>query len=144
MVVLIVVAVPIVFINEVNHLGVLLLLSEADYLKAFQADELQAQVMFLPDLHAQGIGVAQVFWGLWLLPLGYLIFRSEFLPKVLGILVLIGGLGYLIDSVAFFLLPNVEFAVSQVTGLGEILLALWLLIKGVDVKRWEERALQAA
>ena len=85
MVIFIELAIPIAFINEVNRLAVLVLLSGADYLKAFQADQLQAQVMFFLDLHAQGIGVAQMFWGLWLFPLGYLIFKSGFLPRILGI-----------------------------------------------------------
>jgi hypothetical protein len=144
MVMFILLAVPVAFINEVNHLAVLLLLSGADYLAAFRADQLQAQVMFFLDLHSQGIGVAQIFWGLWLLPLGYLIFKSGFLPKSLGILVMIGCFGYLVDSATFFFLPNIDVTVSQFTGLGEILLALWLLIKGVNVEQWEERALESA
>lgn len=144
MVIFIMLAIPIAFINEINHLAVLVLLSRADYLKAFQADQLQAQVMFFLDLHAQGIGVAQVFWGLWLFPLGYLIFKSGFLPKILGIVVMIGCFGYLIDSAIFFFLPNIDAKVSQVTGLGEILLALWLLIKGVNVEKWEKCALESA
>jgi len=144
MVIFIVLAIPIAFINEINHLAVLLLLSGADYLEAFQADQLQAQVMFFLDLHSQGIRIAQIFWGLWLLPLGYLIFKSGFLPKILGIVVMIGCFGHLIDSAIFFFLPNTDVTVSQVTGLGEILLALWLLIKGVNVEHWEKGVLESA
>ncbi len=141
MVIFILLAIPIGFINEINHLAVLLLLSGADYLKPIQADQLQAQVMFFLDLHAHGIRVAQVFWGLWLFPLGYLIFKSGFLPRVLGIVVMIGCFGHLIDCAIFFLLPHIDATVSQVTGFGEILLGLWLLIKGVNVEQWEKRAL---
>jgi hypothetical protein len=144
MVIFILLAIPIAFINEVNNLAVLLLLSGADYLKLFQVDQLRAQVMFLLDLHGQGIGIARVFWGLWLFPLGYLIFKSGFLPRILGVIVMMGCFGYLIDSAIFFLLPNVDAAVSHVTGLGEILLALWLLIKGINVEQWEKRALESA
>lgn len=141
MVIFIELAIPIGFINEVNRLAVLVLLSGADYLKAFSPDQLQAQVMFFLDLHAQGIGVAQVFWGLWLFPLGYLVFKSGFLPRILGIVVIIGGIGLLIDSAVFFLFPDSNVSVSQVTGLAEIPLGLWLLIKGVNVEQWEKRAL---
>jgi hypothetical protein len=91
-------------------------------------------------LHAQGIAVAQVFWGLWLFPLGYLIFKSGFLPRILGIVVIVGGTGLLIDSAVFFLFPDSGVGVSQVTGLAEIPLGLWLLIKGVNVEQWEKRA----
>ena len=143
MVILILLAIPIGFINEINHLAVLLLLSGADYLKPIQADQLQAQAMFFLDLHAHGIRVAQVFWGLWLFPLGYLIFKSGFIPRVLGIVVLIGGFGHLLDCAIFFLLPHSDVTVSQVTGFGEILLGLWLLIRGVNVEQWEKRALAA-
>ncbi|HKZ79738.1 MAG TPA: DUF4386 domain-containing protein [Pyrinomonadaceae bacterium] len=144
MVIFIELAIPIAFINEVNRLAVLVLLNGADYVKAFQADQLQAQVMFFLDLHAQGIGVAQVFWGLWLFPLGYLIFKSGFLPRILGIIVIIGGFGLLIDSAIFFLFPDSDVRVSQITGLAEIPLGLWLLIKGVNVEQWKKRALESA
>jgi len=137
-------AIPIAFINEMNHLAVLLLLSGADHLKAFTADQLQAQVMFFLDLHAQGIGVAQVFWGLWLLPMGYLVFKSGFLPRLLGVLLMIACLGYLIDSFAFFLFPKFEGTIVWFTFLGEVLFPFWLLIKGVNVEQWEKRALQSA
>jgi hypothetical protein len=140
MVIFIEIAIPIAFINEVNRLAVLVLLNGADYVKAFPANQLQAQVMFFLDLHAQGIGVAQVFWGLWLFPLGYLIFKSGFLPRILGIVVIIGGFGLLIDSAIFFLFPDTDVRVSTVTGLAEIPLGLWLLIKGVNVEQWEKRA----
>jgi len=144
MVVFIVLAVPIAFINEVNHLAVLLLLSGADYLKAFQADQLQAQVMFFLDLHAQGIGVAQVFWGLWLFPMGYLVFKSGFLPRVFGILLMIACFGHVIESFSRFLLPNYEVNIAIFAFWGEVLFPLWLLIKGVNVEQWEKRALESA
>lgn len=144
MVIFIELAIPIAFINELNRLAVLVLLNGADYGKAFQADQLQAQVMFFLALHAQGIGVAMVFWGLWLFPLGYLIFKSGFLPRILGILVIIGGFGLLMDSAILFLLPDSGVSVSQVTGLAEIPLGLWLLLKGVNVEQWKKRALESA
>jgi hypothetical protein len=85
-----------------------------------------------------GVLVAQVFWGLWLLALGSLVFRSGFLPKLLGISALIGAAGYLIDSGAHLLASGVA-TISQFTFIGELLLPLWLLIKGVNVERWHSR-----
>ena len=82
MVVLLLVGVPIALINELNQFAALLLLSGADYLTAVEAGQLHAQVMFHLDLHEYGINIAQIFWGLWLLPFGYLVLRSGFLPLI--------------------------------------------------------------
>jgi Domain of unknown function (DUF4386) len=87
---------------------------------------------------APGVFVlAQVFWGLWLLLLGSLVFRSGFLPRLLGIAVLIGAAGYLFDSGTHLLFPG-RATISQFTALGELLLPLGLLIKGVTVERWQQ------
>ena len=144
MVVFALAAVPIAMLNEFNHFAALLFLSGADYLTAFGADQLHAQVMFFLDLHEHGIFIAQLFWGLWLFPMGYLIFKSGFLPKTIGVLLMIGCFGYLIDSFIFFLLPTIDITLSGFTFWGELLLPLWLLIKGVDVEQWEKRALESA
>ena len=136
MVVLALLGIPIAFLNEVNHLAALRLLSSADE-GAFTSTQLHAQAMLFLDMRQSGILVAQVFWGLWLLPLGLLIFRSEFLPKLLGILLVIGGAGYLIDSGTQLLFPGLAM-ISQFTFIGELLLPLWLLIKGVNVERWRQ------
>jgi len=144
MVIFALVSVPIAFINELNQFAAVLLLSGADYLTVFEADQLHAQVMFFLDLHTAGFSIASVFWGLWLLPLGYLVYKSGFLPRILGILLIIGFLGFLIDFFIFFLFPNFDVTVGDFTGIGEILIALWLLIKGVNVEQWEKRALESA
>ena len=119
-------------------------MSGADYLAAFTPDRLHAQVMFLLNLHEYGVYIAQIFWGLWLLPLGYLVFKSGFLPKILGILLVIAGLGYLFEVFTFFLLPDLEITIRMFTFWGEVFLALWLLIMGVNVEKWEERAFDSA
>jgi hypothetical protein len=120
MLILALAGIPIAFVNELNNLAVLLLLSGADYLTAFEADQLHALVMFFLDLYDRGVIIAGVFWGLWLFPLGYLVFKSSFLPRILGVLLLIGGLGYVIDTVAFFLLPNFGTEITQFTFIGEL------------------------
>jgi hypothetical protein len=81
-----------------------------------------------------------VFAGLWLLPLGYLVSRSGFLPRILGALLIIGGLGYLIDVFSAFLFPDSNLKIGLFTGLAEILFLVWLLIRGVNVERWNRRA----
>jgi Domain of unknown function (DUF4386) len=134
-------AVPIAFLNEVNHLAALRLLANADD-GAFTANQLQAQAMLFLDMRENGILFALVFWGLWLLPLGLLVFRSGFLPKLLGVLLVISGAGYVIDSGTQLLSPGLA-TISQFTFVGEILLTLWLLIRGVNVQRWQEVALHA-
>lgn len=137
-------AVPIWMLGELTQLAALVLLSGADYLKVFTADQLQALVLLFLNLHELGINIAQIFWGLWLFPMGYLVFKSHFLPGILGILLMIGCFGYVIQSFAAFLWPNFKVNIALFTGWGELLFPLWLLIKGVNVERWEKRAAESA
>jgi hypothetical protein len=116
-------AVPIAFLNEINNLAVLQLLG--------QANESQPLISVFLNLHQQGIIIAQVFWGLWLFPLGYLVYQSRFMPKIIGILLIIGCLGYVVDSFTLILLPQFRITFSEFTFLGEIIFPLWLLIKGI-------------
>jgi len=147
MVIFLLTGVPIAMLNQLNQYTALLLVSGAEYLTVFTADQLLALAPLFLDLREAGLSIAGIFWGLWLLPLGYLVLKSGYIPKILGILLLIGGFGYLIDSVTFFLFPNFVATISQITDftwVGELLLALWLLIKGVNVEQWEKRALETA
>jgi len=144
MVVFFLVSVPIAMLNMLNQFAALILLSGAEYLTAFTAEQLQTLVTLFHDLHEVGIMIAYIFWGLWLFPLGYLVFRSGFLPRILGILLMISCFGYLIDFFTFFLVPNLGVSVNMVTGWAELFLCLWLLIKGVDVEKWEKLALESA
>jgi hypothetical protein len=143
MVVFVLASAPIAMLNELNHFAVLLLLNGADYLKVFSIDQLYSQVMFFLNLHHYGTFIAQIFWGLWLLPLGYLVFKSGFLPRILGALLIIAGFGYVIDAFILFLLPDLNITISQFTFIGELLFLLWLLFKGVNVEQWEKRALES-
>ncbi len=142
MVIFMLIAVPIGMLNELNNLAVLLLLSGADYLKVFTTEQLQALMYFFLRLHGQGLNIAEIFWGLWLFPTGYLIFKSGCLPRILGILLMIGCFGYVTESLAAFLGYNVSLIFF--TSWGELLLLLWLLIKGVNVEQWKKRALESA
>ena len=140
MVVLVLVGIPIAMLNDLNQIAALLLSSGAEYLPEFAADVLPAHVMLFLDLYEYGLRIAYIFWGLWLLPLGYLVFKSGFLPRILGILLIIAGFGYLIEVVVYFLFPNFDLTIRMFTFWGEVILALWLLIKGVDVEQWQIRA----
>jgi hypothetical protein len=144
MVVLVLVGVPIAMLNDLNQMAALLLSTGAGYLTIFAADQLSAQAMFHLDLYQHGLRIAYIFWGLWLFPLGYLVFRSGFLPRVLGVLLIIAGCGYLIEFVAFFLFPSANLTIRMFTFWGEVLFALWLLIMGVNVEKWEGRVLETA
>jgi hypothetical protein len=141
MVIFLLVAVPIAMLNEINRFAVLLFVNSADSLTVFTADQLQSLVPLFLDLHEHGIGITTIFYGLWLFPMGYLVFRSGFLPRILGVLLMIGGFGYLITFLNFSLFPNFDATISNFTWLGELAFPLWLLIKGVNVERWIKRSL---
>jgi hypothetical protein len=131
------VGIPIAMLSMVNQAAAMLLLSGADYLTAFELNQLHALVMLFLELQGHSINIAQIFWGLWLLPFGYLVFKSGFIPAILGILLVIGGFGYLIDFFIKILLPDYGLTISQFTFVGELLFPLWLLIRGVNVERWK-------
>lgn len=128
MMVLALIGVPIVCANEMHQFAALLLLQNPAL--SVGGEQLLAQVMLELQLHERGIAVAHIFWGLWLLPLGWLVFKSGFLPRWLGVLLLIGGLGYLFDFFMSVLFPSAGVTVTTFTFIGELLLPLWLLIKG--------------
>lgn len=135
MVAFVVVSVPISFVNMLNKLDVLSLLSGADYLQAFTTEQLHAQVMLSLKAYSNGMLVSTIFWGLWLLPFGYLVFKSGFLPRILGVLLMVGCFGYLIDFFGRVLFPGyAEAAIASFMTLpgsfGEIGTCLWLLIMG--------------
>lgn len=124
--------------SHLNLISSLTLLSGADYLKVFQPDQLQAQATLFINLFKTGSTIAQIPFGVWLFPLGYLVFKSGFLPKILGILLIIDGFGLLIYVCQRFLLPDYTILAYPVWVIGfiaEVSLALWLLIKGVKVQK---------
>ena len=103
-------------------------------MKVFQPDQLQAQAMLFINLYKNGYIIAQIPYGIWLFPLGYLVFKSGFLPKILGILLIVDCFGLLISVLQYFLLPGYEvisYPCMVVSFIAELSLTLWLLIKGV-------------
>jgi hypothetical protein len=124
-------------------LGTLFILGGAHYLEVFEASQLQAVAYVLLRLHAQGYIISLIFFGFYCLLLGYLIFKSTFLPRTVGILLAIAGLCYLINSFAALVSPPLADFLSNFIlypGLvGEGALTLWLLIFGVNAQKWEDR-----
>ena len=143
MVIFLLVTIPIGMLNELNNVAVLFLASGADALKVFTADQRHALMLFFLDLHALGLDIT-FFGGLWFYPMGYLVFTSGFLPRILGVLLILNGLSYLIDSFAALLLPDLNVNMVMFTGWVEVVFALWLLIKGVNVEKWEKQARTSA
>ena len=132
MVIFALVSVPITMLNELTHYAALLLSSGADYLTAFEADQLQAVVMFFLDLRQYGTFIPQVL-SLWLFLLGYLVFKldySGYIPRILGVLLVVASFGYLIDGFGMLLLPSYDVSIALFTFFGELLLMLWLLWGG--------------
>jgi hypothetical protein len=140
------VGVAIAMLNQVNQSAALLLLSGVDYLKAFTADQIHAQMMIFLRLHSNGNLIGAIFWGLWLFPLGLLVFRSGYFPRILGILLMIGCFGWLVVVVQRFLLPGYPaLAYSRFAAhIAELLWMVWLLIKGVNVEQWQKSSLESA
>ena len=103
--------------------------------------------MLFLNLHFQGLVVDEIFWGLWLLPLALLVYRSRFLPRFLGVWLILNGCAYLAMSFAGLLLPQYEDTVSNITfpaQLGEIAIMLWLVIKGAKPPAPDAEAASAA
>src|SRR5258708_32015069 len=108
MVTLILVAIPIALLNEVNAIAALVLVRGADFLSVVEKPQRDALAMLFLNLHGHGFGIAEIFWGLWLFPLGLLVYRSRFLPRFLGVWLAIGGLAYVVLSLTGILLPPYE------------------------------------
>jgi hypothetical protein len=121
------------FVNVVSDAGALMLVRGGDFLSAFDKPQRDALVMLFLSLHDQQNTAAEILWGLWLLPLAILVYRSRFLPRFLGVWLVINGCAYVILSLTGLLLPQYEnkvFIGSQPALLGELVLMLWLVIRG--------------
>lgn len=130
-----------------NLVASLILLGDAPYLTAFRPDQLQALARVFLRLHGEGYNISLVFSGFYCALLGYLAFRSTFLPRFVGALLVLAGLGWLADSFANLLWPalgdHLDSYAMITSGLGEGGLCLWLLAVGVNGPRWEQRAVAA-
>ncbi len=130
------VSVPIVFANVLNEIAAMVLVSGAEFLAVFNKPQLDALAFLFYRLHGQGLNVASIFWGVWLFPFGTLVIRSGFIPRVLGVLLPIAGIGYVTSSFTTLLLPGYESTVDRIAGIlefGELPIIIWLLIWGARI-----------
>jgi hypothetical protein len=137
---LLVVSVPISLVNELNSIAALLLIQPDavpthGVLSVFTTPQRDALAMLFLNLHSQGFAIAGIFWGLWLFPLGLLVYRSRFMPRILGVLLILNCVSYVVDSLTSLLAPQHVQIVSQWTkplSFGELIFMFWILIMGAD------------
>lgn len=135
MVALVAVSVPVALVSLSARLDLLSLVTDARYADAINTQQLQADALLAVNRYYNGLTLTRVFWGAWLLPLGYLILRSGRLPRVLGGLLILGGLGYIVNASGELLVPGYADGVfarwaTRPAALGEIGTCLWLLVVG--------------
>jgi Domain of unknown function (DUF4386) len=130
--------------SSLFHLAPLVVLGGQQYLSVFKIEQLQALALMFLKLRAETTNIYMVFFGCYCLLIGYLIFRSTFMPRILGVFMVIAGLSYqlfLSPPLAVRLFP---YIVEPAGGLGELSLILWLIVFGVNSQRWKEQTSAAA
>jgi len=133
-------------LNLLNYYFVLQLLNGADFLTAFNPAQVNALVTLFLDAHSLGFTIGIAFLVPHVLILGYLIYQSGYFPKVLGILFIAAGIGYLFDSIGLLLVPSYTTTpglIAAVIAIAEIAFPVWLLIKGVNMDGWQQRMPEA-
>jgi hypothetical protein len=134
-------------VARLSLFAVLFLLGGQVYLKAFESHQLHALAYLVIRLDAYGFGVSLLFFSCHLFLNGYLIFKSGYFPRTLGILLMLGSMSYLANSLALFLAPafaEMIFPILVLAFIGELSLSLWLMGKGVNVEQWKQRAAESA
>jgi hypothetical protein len=134
---LVVASVPVAFYIIFNQSEALSLLQN-NFMTSFEQIKIQELAMSKLQMYQNGIVLIGIFWGLWLLPFGQLVYKSGFIPKIFGILLIAGGISYLIDVTAFILVPalhdKTNILVAVTSGIAELSMVLWFLIKGIKLK----------
>jgi Domain of unknown function (DUF4386) len=133
MVILILVAIPIALLNELNAIAALVLVRGVDFLAVVEKPQRDALAMLFLNLHGYGFDIAGIFWGLWLFPMGWLVYRSGFIPRVFGVLLMLNTVTFPVNSFTSLLAPQYEHAISRwmtPLGFGELVFMFWLLIMG--------------
>ena len=133
MVAFVVLAVAVSFANSFNQLAVLVILGKPEFLSAFDSAQLEGVAYLFIRLQSHGNQIIQIFWGLWLIPMGILVYRSGFIPKIIGVSLWFAAFAYLMSNFTFLLLPQYKAALSPIiTGLEmlELPIILWLVIVG--------------
>ena len=147
MVAFVLVSAAVGFLDTLNNIAALVLFRGGEFLTVFDKAQRDALGMLFIRLHSQGILIDEIFWGLWLFPFGLLVFRSRFLPRFLGVWLMINCFGYVVLSVTALFFPayyEAAFKWAQPVLFGELAIMLWLLIKGAKVPTAPPSALQPA
>src|SRR5947207_13153960 len=147
MVAFVLVSAAVGFLNTLNNIAALTLFRGADFLAVFDKPQRDALAYLFVRLHSQGISIDEIFWGVWLFPFGLLVFRSSFLPRFIGVWLMINCFGYVALSVTALFFPDyyeAAFKWAQPVLFGELAIMLWLLIKGAKVPTAPSSALQPA
>jgi len=129
-------------VNSVSDAGALMIVRGADFMAAFDKPQRDALAMMFLELHDHQNTAAEILWGVWLFPLGMLVYRSGFLPRFLGVWLIVNGVTYVLMSLTGILTPTYQDLVGrygQPALMGELALVLWLLIKGGQPPWWRER-----
>ena len=147
MVALVLVSASVGFLNTLNNIAALILFRGPEFLNIFDKTQLNALGYFFVRLYGQGITIDEIFWGVWLFPFGLLVFRSGFLPRWIGVWLMINCFGYVVLSVIGFFFPaynDKAFLYAQPVLFGEVAIMLYLLIRGAKVKSTAEPVAVAA
>jgi len=147
MVAFVLVSAAIGFLNTLNNIAALILFHGGDFLAVIDKPQRDALAMLFVRLHSHGHFINEIFWGLWLFPFGLLVFQSGFLPRILGIWLMINCFGWLALSIMALFFPtyyDAAFRMAQPVLFGELAIMLWLLIKGAKVPTAPSSALQPA
>lgn len=140
------ISVPVSFVNILNKFSILTLINKPEYAEKLGQTQLQTQVMLYLENYNNGVHLSLIFWGLWLFPFGYLVYKSGFLPKILGLFLMAGCFGYLISFFGNFLYSDFnKTIISDIIGypasIGEIGICLWLLIVGTNKLNFRKKSL---
>jgi hypothetical protein len=135
MVVFALVGVPIAMLSSLNQVAALSLTNGIGYLNTFTTEQIDSLIMLFLDLYKEGNIIASIFWGLWLFPLGYLIYSSGYFPKFVGIAVVVGGFGYLVGAFTHLLAPEAKILtdVCEFMTFGEVVFVGWLTVAGAKL-----------
>lgn len=142
MLTLLLVSIPIALLNVLNEIAALILVSGAGFLSMFDQRQLDTLVLLFLRLHNQGLALAGIFWGLWLFPFGILAMRSGFIPRVLGVFMILAGVPYLVSAFTTLVLPQYAYLSRFLTifEFGELPMVLWLLIWGAKERPLDAQA----
>jgi hypothetical protein len=143
MVILALVSAAVGFMNVLNNIAALTLFRGADFLAVLEKPQRDALAMLFLRLHGQGSVMNEIFWGLWLFPFGVLVIKSGFLPRILGVWLVVNCFAYLAIFFTGLLFPqynNIVYNIAFPVLFGEMAIALWLLIMGAKVQPLEDAA----